>query len=482
MTDVAGNIIYVNPRFCEVTGYGRDEALGQNPRILQSGNTDRAIYEQLWATISRGEVWNGELLNRKKNGELYWELASIAPVKDDGNGVIGFVAVKEDITERRATEAQLRQAQKMQAIGQLTGGIAHDFNNLLTIIIGNLQLLGEGIGNQAPHAGRIADAMWAAQRGGELTHRLLAFARRQPLKPTRASLNIVARGLTDLLRRTLGAAITVRENLAADLPEVLIDTGEMERALVNLAINARDAMGQGGTLTLETDIVELDEDYTRAFADVAPGRYAMLAVSDTGSGMPADMLAHIFEPFFTTKPVGAGSGLGLSMVYGFVKQSGGHISVYSEVGRGTTFKLFFPVVGVEASATPAEAEPAGAISPFRGDGLVALVVEDEEKLRTIASGILADLGFRVLEAESGDEALRHAAREPRLDLLFTDLELPGGMPGSEVAVAMRRRFSEVKVLRTTGYSPRQAAAGDIPLLAKPYTRHDLIQRVAALFR
>ena len=342
ITDPKGDIAYVNPKFSEVTGYSQEEVIGKNPRVLKSGDAPPEHYKKLWTTILGGHVWNGEFHNRKKNGDLFWELASIAPVKDETGNIINFVAVKEDITERRAVEEQLRQSQKMQAIGQLTGGIAHDFNNLLTIIVGNLQLLGESLGDNATQQRFIADAVWAARRGGELTHRLLAFARLQPLRPTVLNLTDVIRGLTELLRRTLGAAIQIEEDLAPDIENVQVDVGELERALVNLAINARDAMPDGGTLTLQTRNAVLDDDYVEQHPEVTAGRYVMLAVSDTGAGMPPAVLSRIFEPFFTTKKIGQGSGLGLSMVYGFTKQSGGYVAVFSEVGRGTTFKLFFP--------------------------------------------------------------------------------------------------------------------------------------------
>jgi signal transduction histidine kinase len=262
----------------------------------------------------------------------------------------------------------------MQAIGQLTGGIAHDFNNLLTIIVGNLQLLQRTAdAEQAPRL--IADALWAAQRGGELTHRLLAFARMQPLRPSLISLNDIVRGLTGLLARTLGPNVEVVEALDPAIPAVFADAGELERALVNLAINARDAMPQGGRLLLQTARAVLDDDYVEHHAEVVPGDYVMLAVSDSGTGIPAEMLSRIFEPFFTTKPVGRGSGLGLSMVYGFLKQSGGHASVYSEVGKGTTFKLFFPEA---RQARGASSEPAAAAAEveFEAAGRTALVVED----------------------------------------------------------------------------------------------------------
>ncbi len=483
ITNPDGRIVYVNPKFCDVTGYSYDEAIGQNPRILKSGYTNPDEYKALWKTISAGRVWQGEFHNRKKNGELYWEIASIAPVKNDAGDIINFVAVKEDVTERRAIEEQFRQSQKMQAIGQLTGGIAHDFNNLLTIILGNLQLLQRTEdAEQAPRL--ISDALWAAQRGGELTHRLLAFARMQPLRPSLINLNGIVRGLTGLLARTLGPNVEVVEALDPALPQVLADAGELERAIVNLAINARDAMPSGGRLLLQTARAVLDEDYVEHHPDVSAGDYVMLAVSDSGAGIPPEMLTRIFEPFFTTKPVGRGSGLGLSMVYGFLKQSGGHASVYSEVGTGTTFKLFFPEAARCGAAAP-RPMPAQDVE-FSAHGLTALVVEDEERLRLVAASLLKELGFSVFEAGDGPEALRQAEAATSLDLLFTDVELPGGMNGIAVAEGVRRRHPGVRVLCTTGYSAALTPGnGHVPenaaVLVKPYARQQLIHHLRALF-
>ena len=341
ITDRNGTIEYVNPEFTNVTGYTLAEAIGQNPRILKSGHTPPEQYAELWNTISSGGVWRGEFLNKKKNGELFWELASIAPVKD-GDKITNFVAVKEDITHRKEMEEQLRQSQKMEALGQLTGGIAHDFNNLLAIIIGNLQLLNERLTIDPKVRAMLDDAIWSARRAGELTRRLLAFARRQPLKPDIIDLNEVIRDMTELLRRTLGAGIRIEKSLAPDLWQSFADRGELERALVNLAVNSRDAMRSGGTLTLETRNALLDEDYAEQYEEVTPGEYVLVAVTDTGTGMPPEITERVFEPFFTTKEVGQGSGLGLSMVYGFVKQSGGHISIYSRVEQGTCVKIYLP--------------------------------------------------------------------------------------------------------------------------------------------
>ncbi len=354
ITDPEGRIEYVNPKFTEVSGYTAGEVLGQNPRILKSGFTSAEGYAELWQTITSGGVWHGEFQNRRKNGEVFWEYASIAPVKDMAGRITHFVAVKEDITQRKAIEEQLRQAQRMEAVGQLTGGIAHDFNNLLAIIIGNLQLIERRFrGDETTHS-LVSDALWSARRGAELVHRLLAFSRRQPLNPDAVDMNAVVRSMLDLLRRTFGSEIEIAERLAPDLWPAFADRGECERALVNLAVNARDAMPEGGRLELGTRNVVVDHAGGDDGGELAPGDYICLDVGDTGHGMSAEVRARAFEPFFTTKEVGKGSGLGLSMVYGFVKQSGGHVRIDSEEGRGTTVSLCFP----RAPAPPAPATDA----------------------------------------------------------------------------------------------------------------------------
>ena len=481
ITDREGTIEYVNPEFTKVTGYTTEEAIGQNPRILKSGRTPPELYEELWQTITAGGVWRGELLNKKKNGELYWELASIGAVKE-GEKLTNFVAVKEDITARREMEEQLRQSQKMQVVGQLTGGIAHDFNNLLAIVIGNVQLLRERLGSDDAKAREyLDDALWSARRGGELTHRLLAFARKQPLKPSVIDLNDVVRGMSELLRRTLGARIHIEESLAADVWKAVADRGELERVIVNLAVNSRDAMPTGGTLCLETRNALLDEDYCEQYEEVRPGEYVLLAVTDTGAGMPPEIVQRVFEPFFTTKEMGEGSGLGLSMVYGFVKQSGGHISIYSRVGHGTSVKLYLPRVPSSPNGwadDPSDA-PAGDLGSH-----VVLVVEDEPKLRKAAVKMLERLGLRSIQAENAKDAVElFAAAHP--DVLFTDIELPGGMSGTDLADAVHELDPNIKVLFTTGYA-REAVLHErwleekIPWLLKPYSHLDLARELRAL--
>jgi two-component system cell cycle sensor histidine kinase/response regulator CckA len=480
ITDRDGTIEYVNPEFTKVTGYTPEEAIGQTPRILRSGRTPPEVYADLWQTISAGGVWRGELLNKKKNGELFWELASIAPVKD-GDTITNFVAVKEDITERRELEEQLRQSQKMQAIGQLTGGIAHDFNNLLAIVMGNLQLLAERVGRDAKAREYLDDALWSVRRGGELTHRLLAFARKQPLKPAVIDLNDVVRGMTELLRRTLGGNVRIEEMLASNLWKALADRGELERAVVNLAVNARDAMHGAGTLALETRNALLDEDYAEQFEEVTPGEYVLLAITDTGEGMPPEIIQRVFEPFFTTKETGKGSGLGLSMVYGFVKQSGGHISIYSRIGQGTCVKLYLPRAH-SSGARPNE-DNADVRSEALGEKVV-LVVEDEAKLRKVAVNMLERLGLRSLQAETAKDALELLAAS-HVDVLFTDIELPGGMNGTELAEAAHRLDPQIKVLFTTGYAREALLQGNwlhqtVPWLLKPYSHRELGHELKAL--
>jgi PAS domain S-box-containing protein len=480
ITDRNGVIEYVNPEFTKVTGYTMEEAIGQTPRILKSGHTPPEFYAELWNTIAGGGAWRGELLNRRKNGELFWELASIAPVKE-GETITNFVAVKEDITDRKETEEQLRQSQKMQAVGQLTGGIAHDFNNLLAIIMGNLQLLEMRVGDDPKARDYLDDALWSARRGGELTRRLLAFARKQPLKPAVIDLNNVVRDMTELLRRTLEGNVHIEELLAPDLWQAVADRGELERAVVNLAVNARDAMQGAGTLTLETRNALLDEDYAEQFEEVKPGEYVLLAVTDTGTGMGPETMQHVFEPFFTTKEVGKGSGLGLSMVYGFVKQSGGHISIYSRIGHGTSVKLYLP------RAATSDEQPKNTTRDVSSEGLdgkVVLVVEDEAKLRKVAVKMLKRLNLRTLQAETAKDALELLADTP-VDVLFTDIELPGGMNGTELAEAAHDLDPNIKVLFTTGYA-REAVLHDhwaeenVPWLLKPYSHQELGSKLKAL--
>ncbi|WP_342152046.1 CHASE3 domain-containing protein [Methylorubrum sp. SB2] len=394
----------------------------------------------------------------------------------------GFVLTVTDMTKRTQAEGVLREAQKMQAIGQLTGGIAHDFNNLLQVILGNLEFVrSKLVDGDAKLQTRIERAAWAAQRGATLTAQLLAFARKQPLAPAPIDLSATMPDLVPLLRRTLGEHIEVRYVESAGLWPAMADPAQLESAVLNLALNARDAMPGGGRLTIELGNKVLDDHYARDHAEVVAGDYAMLAVSDTGHGMTPEVVKRVFEPFFTTKPDGKGTGLGLAMVFGFVKQSGGHVKIYSEPGEGTTVKIYLPrAMGVVPVAGQRSVAP---VELPRGDATV-LVVEDEPAVREIACAILSDLGYRVLEASDGEEALRmFGANANAIDLLLTDVVLPGEVRGrtlSERILAMR---PEVRVLFMSGYTENSIVHhgrldDGVMLIGKPFKREQLAIKVA----
>ncbi|MCC9000516.1 MAG: response regulator, partial [Candidatus Contendobacter sp.] len=412
---------------------------------------------------------------------LRWFESRTAPLEVQFDAKSAAIVVARDITQRKQSEAQLRQAQKMQAIGQLTGGIAHDFNNLLAIIMGNLELLHEQLTAQPRLYQLTQQALKAVDRGANLSRRLLAFARRQPLLAQPTDLNQRVLGMLDLMRRTLGATIQIDTLLAADLEQTLIDPGQLENALLNLVINARDAMPQGGRLTLETANVRLDADYA-AHEDVRPGSYVMLAVSDTGAGMTPEVLEHVFEPFFTTKETGKGSGLGLSMVYGLVKQSGGHITIYSEPGQGATVRLYLPPT--PSAATPV-AEPPVADSEIQGQGETILVVEDDADVRLFAVNALQGMGYETQQAGEAETAIRLLETTPQIALLFTDIVLPGEMDGVRLAAEAQRRYPGLRVLFTSGYTEHaligsgQLAEG-VDVLTKPYRKTELGKKLRTL--
>jgi signal transduction histidine kinase len=385
-------------------------------------------------------------------------------------------AVRESQERERATSDQLRQAQKMEAIGNLTGGMAHDFNNLLGIVIGNLDILVERR-NTDPEVRELAgEALDAALRGADLTKHLLAFARRQPLQPQQVDLNVLIANITRLLSRTLGENIEISLDLDPGLWQTVVDPSQLESALANLATNARDAMPDGGSLVFATGNRHLDADYAAEHIEVAPGDYAMIEVADTGAGMAPEIAQRIFEPFFTTKGVGKGSGLGLSMVYGFIKQSQGHINVYSEPGIGTTFRLYLPRAVVDGEVSLISGPAAEAVS---GNGETVLAVEDNASLRRVVVRQLREMGYRVLEADSAASALSVLEEEP-IDLLFTDVVMAGGMSGIDLARDAQRRWPDMKVLITSGF-PETKLNGSGPsvarLLTKPYRKDELAQAI-----
>ena len=392
--------------------------------------------------------------------------------------MVRSLAVIVDVTDRKRVEAELRQIQRMEAMGQLTGGIAHDFNNLLAVIMGNLQLAQRRAKGEERILQLVDNALGATQRGAELTQQLLVYARKQQLSPTVTDINELIRGLESLLGRTLGENIHISIKLDDDVKAVLIDRTQMESALINLAVNARDAMSNGGRLLIQTENIELDARYAETHIDVPPGDYLMIAVTDTGVGIPRDAQERIFEPFFTTKDVGKGTGLGLSMVYGFVKQSKGHIRVYSEEGQGTTFRIFLPhVEGEQDSAARSEAK---AIEGANGETI--LVVEDERVVRDTQVMLLDEFGYKVIAAQDGAQALDILRSDQHIDLLFSDVVMPGGISGpqlAEMAVGLR---PGLKVLLTSGY-PRDAILDDgskFDLLMKPSPDRVLLAKLRDL--
>ncbi|WP_322516331.1 ATP-binding protein [Rhodopseudomonas palustris] len=432
------------------------------------------------ARVLRGEtIDNYEILCRRRDsGKTVHLMGSARPLWEAAGTQTGAVVVFRDVTEMRATEHRLHQSQKLEAIGQLTGGVAHDFNNMLTVINGTAEILLDELADRPDLCSIARMIEQAAGRGADLTRQLLAFARRQPLQPRNIDVNAIVLNTQQLLKATIGEHIDVEVRLAHDVDAARVDPSLLSSALLNLAVNARDAMPNGGKLLLETTDVVLDHAYGQQNPDVQPGRYVMIAVSDTGTGISAELRDKVFEPFFTTKSAGNGTGLGLSMVYGFVKQSGGHINIYSEEGHGTTIKLYLP----RADAEPA-ADSAADAGPSEGGSETILLVEDDELVRKFAIAQLAGLGYRTIAMCDGQAALKEAERGTAFDLLFTDVIMPGGLNGPQLADAIAR-IRPVRVLYTSGYTENAIVHhdrldGEVLLLTKPYRRSDLARMVRA---
>jgi PAS domain S-box-containing protein len=476
ITNAQGSIEYVNPGFEKATGYASEEVAGRQPFFwkIPSG-----VAQELWATVRSGLDWRGEFDNIRKDGSELAVSVTASPVSDENGEITHIIAIEEDISRRREVEAQLRQAQKMEAVGNLTGGLAHDFNNLLAVIIGNLDLLVGRRKDDVEIQDLAAEALEAAVNGADLTKRLLAFARRQPLQPQELELNELVDNTAKLLNRLLGNQIEVILNLEPDAWPVVADASQLASAITNLATNARDAMPKGGKLTITTRNTVLDTDYLLAHPEAKIGEYAEVAVTDTGTGMPAETINRIFEPFFTTKEMGKGTGLGLSMVYGFMNQSGGSIGVDSEMGKGTTFRLFLPRAEREQPlAAKSESEP----EDLNGYDQTVLVVEDVALLRRVVVKHLLELGYKVVEADSIGAALSVLEHEP-VDILFTDVVVGEGPTGFDLARVVAGRWPEVRTLFTSGFPQAKLNSGLGPppgakILAKPYRKDELAKALA----
>jgi len=476
ITDRQGRIEYVNPKFEQLTGYSLSEAIGQNPRLLKSGQTPGRVYEELWGTIAAGGTWEGELVNRKKDGSLYLERATISPVRDETGAICHYVAVKEDISERRALEQQLQQAQKMEAIGLLAGGVAHDFNNLLTVINGYADLLRTDGDLSAKARAQVVAIHEAGLRAAALTKELLLLGSRKQGELQVIDLGRAVRDLRDLCRSLLPENIELTVTTAPGL--VRADPAQISQLVMNLVLNARDAMPDGGDLRISVEPIRISEVAQRR-SGIPSGDYFQLSVTDTGHGMTDTVKNRLFEPFFTTKAEGRGTGLGLSIVYGIVKQSGAQIQVESQPGCGSTISIYFPRA---VSEPEVEHAPAGPEQISLG-GETILLVEDFSELRKMTGGFLKELGYRVIEAADGRQAL-HAAREHRheLDLLLSDVMLPG-MNGPEVAAQLKLELPDLPVLFMTGYAGEQHGLTPASnMLNKPFSRESLAAKVRQLLR
>jgi len=480
ITDADGTIEYVNQAAEQITGYGREKLIGANPRLLRSGHQDEAFYAELWETISSGKRWQGQLVNRRADGTFYQEEMSISPVRAESGEIRSFVSVKRDMTEQILLESQMRQAQKMEAIGQLAGGVAHDFNNMLTGITGYAQLMLRGIEDEEDRAD-LQQILELSQRAAGLTHQLLAFSRRQQLERESLDLNNLVESTLKMLRRLIPEDVELEFAPAADLDNVMADSGQMVQVLMNMALNARDAMPDGGKILIATSNVSIDENYARQHLDVESGPYVLLSVTDTGTGMTSETMKHLFEPFFTTKGVGEGTGLGLATVYGIVTQHGGRITAYSELGRGSTFKIYLPATGIVARVADRDK------LPLRRASRVAtvLLVEDEDSVRAVVERTLGELGYNVLSADRPSAARAAFEQlEGAIDLLITDLVMPGGT-GRELYEELAGGLPHLPVLFMSGYPDRGAVQlGGLPegaeFLQKPFSPRTLGERVALI--
>jgi PAS domain S-box-containing protein len=507
VSDPSGSLTYLNRLWCEFTGQSLDEALGNGAWDALHPD-DRKQYETSFALASEnGEAFSAECRVRRSDGVYRWALSAAAPRFGDDGTFLGFIGSIIDITHRKEaehilqeanvvlerrvaaaiaervhTEAQLRQAQKMEAIGKLTGGVAHDFNNVLQVIAGNLQLLSRDVAGNLRAEQRLQTAIAATSRGSRLASQLLAFGRRQPLSPKSVNLGRLIRGIDDMLRRSLGEGVEIETVITGGLWNTFVDTVQVENALLNLAINARDAMQGQGKLTIEAGNAFLDDTYVARHGDVTAGQYVMVAVTDTGCGIPVELLERVFEPFYTTKPEGQGTGLGLSMVYGFVKQSGGHIKIYSEVGHGTTVRIYLP-----RARQPEDVESDIETGPITGGSETVLVVEDDEDVRGTVVDLLSELGYRVLRAKDAQSALAIVESGVPIDLLFTDVVMPGPLASPEMARKARERLPNIAVLFTSGYTDNAIVHGGrldegVDLLSKPYSREAMARKIRQVLR
>ena len=482
ITDPNGDIQYINPAFENITGYTADEALGQNPRILKSGEQPPSFYVEMWETLSHGEVWEGRITNKRKNGTLFTEEATISPVKNANGLTVNYVAVKRDISGEIAKEEELRHAQKMEAVGELAGGVAHDFNNILQGIIGFSELLRYSLDEASQEYENATEIHKSATRAAKLTQQLLTFSRKQAVRLEEIDLNNAVYDSEALLHVLLGDQHELMLDLPEELPPAYADQSQLTQIIVNLAVNARDAMPEGGRLSISTECILINEADAAYIAGARPGRHLCLAVTDTGSGMDAETINRIFEPFFTTKQVGAGTGLGLAVIYGIVTQNRGWINVYSEIGKGSCFKVYLPAA--ESNEETAVVDPA---TGKQGRNARILLIEDDPVILNMVKKILGEADLTIIAAGSAEEGLELFDQyADGFDLLMSDMELPG-MRGDELAEALRIKDSELPVLLFSGYRDqvhrwKNIAEKGYVFLNKPFTITILLDTVRNILK
>ncbi len=477
ITDADGTIQYANAAVEAATGYSRAEVIGRNLRIFNSDTHTKASYDNMWKTVTNGDKWNGHLINKRKDGTLYEEEASISPVRDESGKIVNYVAVKRDLTQEAILQKQLFQAQKMESIGTLAGGLAHDFNNILTVVLGFCELLLLDRQEGAQDYADLETIARAARNGADLVKRILAFSRQAEPSLRPVDLNHEVLQAWNLLDRTIPKMVAIEPLLADNLMRINADPGQIEQVLLNLAVNARDSMPEGGKIVIKTHNVTLDEEYCATQAEAKPGVYVLLTMSDTGYGMDKYVLEHIFEPFYTTKELGKGTGLGLAMVYGIVKSHGGHVECYSEPGVGTRFKLYFPAIDAEEKAVVASTQ----VTPALGTETI-LLVDDDEQIRELAKRLLSGAGYKVLTAGNGKEALHvYRTRRDEISLVILDLLMPE-MGGKQCLEELMQIDPHAKVLIASGYSLDNATAktlerGARGFVGKPYHVKEFIRTV-----
>jgi PAS domain S-box-containing protein len=471
-------MVFINPAFTRMTGYSKEEALGKSPRILQGPKSDRAVLDRLRKNLERGENFEGESVNYRKDGGEFNAEWHITAIRNGSGKTTHYVAIERDITERKRLESQLFQSQKMETVGKLAGGIAHEFNSILTAIIGQSEMLLGDLPAESSMVRNATEIKQAAVRASTLTRQILAYGRKQILQPETLDLNRIIAGMEGMFRHILGQGVAVGVVLGKGLEAIVADAGQIEQVIMNMVMNARDAMPNGGKLTVETANVSFDQESVKQYPELKAGDYVMLAIADTGAGMTDEVKARVFEPFFSTKGVGQGTGLGLSTCYGIVKQSGGHISVYSEAGRGACFKVYLPQVR----------RPGSAVRPLSAPDLphgteTILLVEDDPALREMAGTLLRRLGYTVWPAANGIEALslKQQHNVGHIDLLFTDVVMPH-MSGKELAERVEALFPHTKILFTSAYTEGAVAnqgvlKRGVALLQKPFTPSALARKV-----